>query len=208
MAFNHLTMRLPQCDIDAIRELGAEIRADFNENVAKEYQSAKLKMVEVGSWVGESTLLWAETFDKVFAVDAWDLNLTDPTIPSNWWQEDSAQSPITEDDLHQCFDVFCENCGHLLFTKIFPCRGKSATWARIWPGQVDLVYIDANHRYEEVKRDAAMWIGKVRPRGVLAFHDFGTYEGIVKFVNERFPKVEKKGNIAVIRDLHNGSLHP
>ena len=36
----------------------------------------------------------------------------------------------------------------------------------------DLVYIDADHRYEAVKRDIEMWLPKVKLGGILAGHDY------------------------------------
>jgi len=37
--------------------------------------------------------------------------------------------------------------------------------------QVDLLYIDGDHRYEGVKRDFELWSPLVRSGGVVVFHD-------------------------------------
>lgn len=37
---------------------------------------------------------------------------------------------------------------------------------------LDLLYIDADHSYEGVKRDLEAWYPKVKPGGVIAGHDF------------------------------------
>ncbi len=39
-------------------------------------------------------------------------------------------------------------------------------------GQLDFVYIDANHSYDAVKLDLNLWWNKVRAGGVFAGHDF------------------------------------
>ena len=37
---------------------------------------------------------------------------------------------------------------------------------------LDFCYIDADHRYEAVKRDIEMWLPKVRPGGLICGHDY------------------------------------
>lgn len=44
--------------------------------------------------------------------------------------------------------------------------------ARVPDGSADLVYIDANHEYDFVKADIALWFPKVRPGGWIAGHDW------------------------------------
>lgn len=39
-------------------------------------------------------------------------------------------------------------------------------------GQLDFVYLDAQHHYEAVKQDIALWHPKVRGGGILAGHDY------------------------------------
>lgn len=36
---------------------------------------------------------------------------------------------------------------------------------------VDLVFIDADHRYESVKRDITNWLPKIKPGGYISGHD-------------------------------------
>ena len=39
---------------------------------------------------------------------------------------------------------------------------------------LDFCYIDADHRYEAVKRDIEMWLPKVKHGGVICGHDYVT----------------------------------
>lgn len=39
-------------------------------------------------------------------------------------------------------------------------------------GQLDFVYIDAQHHYEAVKEDIGLWFPKVKKGGILAGHDY------------------------------------
>lgn len=52
---------------------------------------------------------------------------------------------------------------------------------------VDLVYLDADHRYEAVRADIAAWWPKVKPGGLLMGHDYGPGSpGVMRAVEERF----------------------
>ncbi len=57
-------------------------------------------------------------------------------------------------------------------------------------GSVDLVFVDADHSYEGVKRDIAAWIPKVRRGGWIGGHDYGNpderfdFSGVDIAVNE------------------------
>jgi Methyltransferase domain len=71
-------------------------------------------------------------------------------------------------------------------------RGLSTDTAPNLPDWLlDLVYIDANHEYEMVSRDAAISAQKIKPDGVLVFNDYilfdssmGVEYGVVQAVNE------------------------
>jgi len=52
-------------------------------------------------------------------------------------------------------------------------------------GEVDMVFIDANHDYGYVKNDIINWSFKVRKGGLVSGHDYATkFPGVVKAVNE------------------------
>lgn len=59
-------------------------------------------------------------------------------------------------------------------------------------GSVDFVFIDANHNYEYVKEDIALWWPKVKKGGVLSGHDYGqpVWPGVKKAVDEFFESVQ------------------
>ncbi|MEW6358310.1 MAG: class I SAM-dependent methyltransferase [Planctomycetota bacterium] len=44
--------------------------------------------------------------------------------------------------------------------------------ARFRDGQLDFVYIDAQHHYEAVKQDIALWHPKVKKGGIICGHDY------------------------------------
>lgn len=55
--------------------------------------------------------------------------------------------------------------------EILPFSSESAA-AYFKSGSVDFVFIDADHSYDGVKSDIAIWIPKVRAGGLLGGHDY------------------------------------
>ena len=53
----------------------------------------------------------------------------------------------------------------------------------------DLIYIDANHSYAEVKKDIINWMPKLKNTGIIAGHDYDRgWPGVIKAVDEIFQK--------------------
>jgi SAM-dependent methyltransferase len=103
-------------------------------------------LVEVGSWTGESTRAFAKSFGKVISVDP-----------------------------HHGFDLvreyFTRECSD--FPNIEHIQKHSIPASKQFEFQsVDVVYIDADHHYEAVKKDILHWLPKVKNGGVLCGHDY------------------------------------
>lgn len=60
----------------------------------------------------------------------------------------------------------------------------------------DIVYIDASHDYDSVKKDIELWYPKVKPGGFICGDDYIIgWQGVVKAVDEFFSSgVKKIGN--------------
>lgn len=68
-------------------------------------------------------------------------------------------------------------------------RGLSHNMAKEVPdNSLDLLYLDANHSYEGVKRDLDAWYFKVKQGGVIAGHDFLSQAYGVRQAVEEFAK--------------------
>lgn len=66
-------------------------------------------------------------------------------------------------------------------------KETSETSSNLVPNNLDIVFIDANHRYEFVKQDIELWYPKLREGGILIGHDYSLRNfGVVKAVHERF----------------------
>jgi SAM-dependent methyltransferase len=134
-------------------------------------------VVEIGTWAGRSAIVMAEHAQAVHCIDHWMGNPHD------------CLGPIAEKiGKQKAFLTFCRNCGDLLFEKIFPYYGDSLEWARMWRLEADIVFVDASHEHESVRRDILAWKPHVRPGGILCGHDFcRLFPGVVQAVRELFP---------------------
>lgn len=61
--------------------------------------------------------------------------------------------------------------------------------------QADFIFIDANHSYEDVHADISNYLPLLKPGGIMAGHDYGNFEGVVRAVNELLTGVEVVGYI-------------
>jgi len=54
------------------------------------------------------------------------------------------------------------------------------------PPVVDFVFVDGDHRYEQVRKDIDNYMPKIREGGIIAGHDFLLQTGVVRAVYETF----------------------
>lgn len=65
-----------------------------------------------------------------------------------------------------------------LFDRVITYRSDSSAFApRMQDASLDILLIDAAHDYNGVKRDIEAWWSKVKPGGVIIFHDYANEHG-------------------------------
>jgi SAM-dependent methyltransferase len=140
--------------------------------------------VEVGCWLGRSTIFLAEEIRKkgiaakIYAVDTWKGTPGDPD-----------QGPTLAKHNGDVFSVFDTNVRSAGAQHIIePIREASGAAAGILAhrrGSLAWVFIDADHSYNAVSRDIAAWAELVKPDGMIAGHDIG-YPDVERAVREAF----------------------
>lgn len=126
-----------------------------------------MKVCEVGSWKGGS----AETIGNVVKDNNGMLCCVD-----NWKGNEgvSNHGEAKEHDILAVFESNMERCG--LNDYVTVIKADSVEASKGFPdGYFDVVFIDADHRYNHVKSDITAWIKKVRVGGVLCGHDCEQY---------------------------------
>jgi len=128
--------------------------------------------LEVGSWVGYSSYHIGKIVQKnnglLFCVD--------------WWRGSEGVPELLKaaeaNDIFSYFQTNIRNAG--LVDVVLPLKMRSEQAALILKdGIFDLIYIDGCHLYQEVKKDIALYQGKVKSPGILCGHDcLGKYENL------------------------------
>jgi predicted O-methyltransferase YrrM len=143
------------------------------------------RMVEIGTWLGRSLAAILPTAIArqigVWCVDTWKGSPEDPT-------EQLVQSGL------DAFASFEANMRRLKYWGTFSViRADQSLAAQRFPDDsLDLVFLDADHRYEVVIRDIRLWWPKLRSGGVFSGHDYGdVHPGVAKAVNELFGSPEQ-----------------
>jgi len=106
-------------------------------------KAAKEPFVEIGSYLGRSTLALAE-HGVVYAID--------PHLDYDSWEkfrENTRDNP-----------------------NVRPIRKKSADAIADVPTEIGLLFIDGDHSYDGVRADLLNYVYRLRPRGYLILHDY------------------------------------
>ena len=162
-----------------LEELGrlCQLAKDGTDDLG--YGPGVSRAVEVGTWMGSSALVLAEHFERTYCVDHW---LGNPN--------DRLGEIAQQHEQEELIEAFCRNMGSNLMDSVIPLVGTSDFWASVWPWPVALVFIDANHDYSRVKNDILNWRRNLLPGSVLAGHDFQSFPGVTRAVNELIPSKE------------------
>jgi predicted O-methyltransferase YrrM len=154
--------------------------------------SGRGAIVEIGSWKGRSTTWLASgarlAGRRVYAVD-----------PHRGSREDPGAATL---------DEFVGNLArNALADVVDPLIMSSEEAAAHIAGPVELLFIDGDHAYEAVRRDAELWLPRLTDGGLVMFHDVATaaYTGPRRVVREmvcrnpRFHGIVRVGSMVVAR---------
>ena len=169
----------------------------FYQNIGEDwmdYQSLYSEMVnhftdnshfvEIGSWKGRSASYMAvEIFNsrkniKFDCVDTW-CGSVEHLDPNSFYFH---QELITDKDwlYYQLLQNTRPVCDI-----ITPIRMTSLDAVSLYENRsLDFIFIDASHEYEDVKKDIIGWYPKLKLGGIIAGHDYTSYDGVKQAVDE------------------------
>lgn len=142
-------------------------------DVNKHFET-EIKMIEVGSYIGESTLMFEKALmlKQIHCVDMWG-------VTNKYGQNEIEQA-------EQVFDMLTEKSKLI---KKHKTHSRNERLKSI--GKVDFIYIDASHDYVDVKADIEFYLPFIKEGGIIAGHDFHSkFAGVQKAVVECFPNSE------------------
>ena len=142
-------------------------------------------IAEIGSWVGVGTCYLAAGLragggGRVYAVDTFQGTTLDPKSQPAWAASVAKMGGST-------LPLFRAHVGRFgLEGLVMPIESPSVAAAAGYDGPpIDLLFIDGDHVYEAVRSDFEAWWPKVRPDGLVMFHDYDDrHPGVRRFVGE------------------------
>ena len=139
-----------------------------------------IKMVEVGSYAGESADLFAQSpkIQQLWCIDPW--------MPGYDSTDVASSSDFNE--VEHAFDLIAQKHPN----KIRKFKGVLKDFQSKFPNDVpDFIYIDANHTYDGCKSDiqtALLW----KDVPIIGGHDYANWcPGVIQAVDEIFGKPTK-----------------
>ena len=152
-------------------------------NLIKELgDNSNKTMIEIGSFIGESTVLFAQSFKEVIAIDPFlpDYDTADPTSYSFEFKN------VYESYLGRTGDY--QNIKTIVSTSVDALDQLKGL-------QFDFIYLDGLHTYEGVKTDIVNYLPLVKTSGVIGGHDYTNkiphLVGVYNAVNEIFGHPDK-----------------
>ena len=149
----------------------------FREEAALLWRLVDGPWCEIGCWKGRSTTVLAETRRVGYAIDHF---------------KGSPEHPEGTNTLRE----FMDNIAPYENVAVLAMPFERA--ARLVPDTLSLLFLDADHSYEETKRAFDLYAPKVRQGGHVAFHDAkgDGWPETERFVAELDPEVWEPAGVA------------
>ena len=145
------------------------------KNLCKYIGNTKeMTMIEIGSFAGESALIFSNFFQNVFCVDTWNIENADDVL-----KKDILEAEKKFDDIV------------INYPNIWKIKDDSLNLAKKINNKFHVIYIDAKHDYKSVKADILAW--KPHITKFITGHDYrkNKFPGVIKAVNEILGKPDK-----------------
>jgi len=126
-------------------------------------------MVELGSFAGVSTDLFARYAKTVHAVDIW----------TTYMERTSESTMQKAEDM---FDLVAKD-----HENIIKVKGNSLEVCNDFEDEsIDFVYIDSLHTHDHVKKEITNWLPKIKKTGYIGGHDYADVVGVSMAVRDFF----------------------
>ena len=161
---------------------------DFYTEVVNSYDKEDGVFVEVGAWLGKSVsylgveVINSEKNIKIYSIDTWKGSEEHKTVEGCRSYE--VFNAVKNDIL---FDIFLKNISPVKDV-ITPIKLPSVEAAKTFEdNSIDFMFLDASHKYSDVRDDLNAWYPKIKKGGIFAGHDYGWDE--VRAALEEFSSI-------------------
>ena len=136
-------------------------------DIINEYGKEDMVVAEVGTYVGATTVIAAPIVKakkgKYIAID-WFKGSEETT-------GDHSTTTLEENQVLKVFEKNLKIAGCKDIVEIYNMTTLEAA-ALIPDKSLDICFIDADHRYKNVKQDILAYLPKMKPGGIICGHDF------------------------------------
>jgi predicted O-methyltransferase YrrM len=136
-------------------------------------------MIEIGSFIGESTIIFARNFKHVSAIDPFIDNYDPEDMTSNF-------------NFNEVFEEYKRRIESEK-EKVTTYKLTSNDALSLLQGEkFDFIYIDGIHQYENVYEDIMNYLPLVKEGGIIGGHDYGgPWKGVQQAVDQVFGQPDK-----------------
>lgn len=150
--------------------------------IKKFRDTKKMRMIEIGSYAGESTTIFAEEFKEVISIDPF-INDYDPNDITCQYM-----------DLTNVYNTFISNISKYENIKHIRKTSDDA-YFDLENEKFDFIYIDGMHTYDQVSKDINNYKKLIKNDGFLSGHDYHpVWQGVVDAINENVGTPDKTFN--------------
>jgi hypothetical protein len=136
------------------------------------YDTKNMDMIEIGSYAGESTQIFANHFNNVIAIDPF-INDYDPN--------DVTCSFMKLENVYHEFKNVVNKFNNIEHIK----KTSDEAFKDISSKSFHFVYIDGMHTYDQVKKDILNYLPLIKPNYFIGGHDYHeNWIGVVNAVHE------------------------
>jgi len=148
--------------------------------------------VELGAYKGKSTsFIMTEMVNRGRNIQFYTVDTFEGDSGSTDKKEVEAYKQV---NVSKMYEEYHKNTNHL--QKHYETLvGYSNSTAEVFSNNsVDTIFIDAGHSYEAVLADIKAWLPKMKNGATMAGHDYNSWEGVKKAVNELLGTPDKVEN--------------
>jgi predicted O-methyltransferase YrrM len=131
----------------------------------------EMTMIEIGSYAGESTEIFAQHFQYVIAIDPYNENYDPNDVTCSY-------APLS--DVLKSYEERMRK-----YDNVSLLQATSDDAVKLVTLKADFVYIDGLHTYDQVKKDIENYLPLINKNGFIGGHDYHpVYQGVMDAIVE------------------------